>query len=64
MISYGGRIGPGWDEDAGDTANTQVVVHEFGDKTLVFEVRNMASPDLSWARASASCSTAATATSC
>lgn len=46
IISYGGRVGKGWDSDAGDTANTQVAVHEFGDKTLVFEVRNMKTPDL------------------
>ena len=38
VISYGGRLGY---EDAGDTANTQVVVEEFGDKTLVFEVRGL-----------------------
>ncbi|MBD3327906.1 gfo/Idh/MocA family oxidoreductase, partial [Candidatus Peregrinibacteria bacterium] len=38
VFSYGGRLA--WD-DAGDTANTQVVVHEFGEKTLVFEVRNL-----------------------
>ena len=44
VISYGGRLGAGWDEDAGDTANSQVVIHEFGDKTLVFEVRNMKTP--------------------
>ncbi len=46
VYSYGGRVGKGWDEDAGDTANTQVVVHRFGDKTLVFEVRNMKCPPL------------------
>ncbi len=38
VISYGGRFGY---EDAGDTANTQVAVEEFGDKTLVFEVRGL-----------------------
>jgi predicted dehydrogenase len=39
VISYGGRLGY---EDAGETANTQVVIHEFGDdKTLVFEVRGL-----------------------
>ena len=38
VFSYGGRLS--WD-DAGDTANTQVVVHEFDGKTLVFEVRNL-----------------------
>ena len=38
VISYGGRLGY---EDAGETANTQVIVHDFGDKTLVFEVRGL-----------------------
>ncbi len=38
VFSYGGR----WAyEDAGETANTQVSVHDFGDKTLVFEVRGL-----------------------
>jgi len=46
VVAYGGRLGKGWDEDAGDTANSQVIVHEFGDKTLAFEVRNMASATL------------------
>lgn len=38
IFSYGGRLGY---EDAGETANTQVVIHDFGDKTLVFEVRGL-----------------------
>jgi len=38
VISYGGRFGY---EDAGDTANTQVVVHDYGEKSLVFEVRGL-----------------------
>lgn len=38
VISYGGRLGY---EDAGETANTQVIVHDYGDKTLVFEVRGL-----------------------
>lgn len=38
VISYGGRFGY---EDAGDTPNTQVVVHDYGDRTLVFEVRGL-----------------------
>lgn len=38
VISYGGRFGY---EDAGDTPNTQVVVHDYGDKSLVFEVRGL-----------------------
>ncbi|NLE38548.1 MAG: Gfo/Idh/MocA family oxidoreductase [Pirellulaceae bacterium] len=46
VSSYGGRLGKGWTEDAGDTANSQVIVHEFGDKTIVFEVRNLASTRL------------------
>jgi predicted dehydrogenase len=39
VFSYGGRLGY---EDAGETANTQVSVHDYGDKTLVFEVRGLA----------------------
>ncbi|MBI1246506.1 gfo/Idh/MocA family oxidoreductase [bacterium] len=38
VISYGGRFGY---EDAGDTPNTQVVVHDYGDRSLVFEVRGL-----------------------
>jgi len=38
VFSYGGRFGY---EDAGEVANTQVVVHDYGDKTLVFEVRGL-----------------------
>jgi predicted dehydrogenase len=38
VFSYGGRFGY---EDAGDTANTQVVVHDYGDQALVFEVRGL-----------------------
>jgi len=38
VISYGGRLGY---EDAGDAANTQVAIHQSGDKTLVFEVRGL-----------------------
>src|SRR5262245_7662585 len=38
VVSYGGRLGY---EDAGETANTQVNVHDYGDKTLVFEVRGL-----------------------
>lgn len=36
--SYGGRFGY---EDAGETANTQVCIHDFADKRLVFEVRGL-----------------------
>ncbi len=38
VVSYGGRLGY---EDAGETANTQVSIHDYGDKTLVFEVRGL-----------------------
>jgi predicted dehydrogenase len=41
VLSYGGRLGY---EDAGETANTQVVIHDYGDKTLVFEVRGLKTP--------------------
>jgi predicted dehydrogenase len=43
VLSYGGRFGY---EDAGNTANTQVVIHDYGDKTLVFEVRGLETRDL------------------
>jgi len=42
IVSYGGRLGY---EDAGETANTQVVIHDFGDKSLVFEVRGLETGD-------------------
>ncbi|MEX2174167.1 MAG: Gfo/Idh/MocA family oxidoreductase [Pirellulaceae bacterium] len=38
VCSYGGRLGY---EDAGETPNTQVVVHDYGDRSLVFEVRGL-----------------------
>ncbi|HET6879823.1 MAG TPA: Gfo/Idh/MocA family oxidoreductase [Pirellulales bacterium] len=38
VVSYGGRFGY---EDAGETANTQTILHDYGDKTLVFEVRGL-----------------------
>ena len=47
VISYGGRLGY---KDAGDVANTQVAIHQFGDKTLVFEVRGLNTKDLRGAR--------------
>ena len=37
-ISFGGRLGY---IDAGDSANTQVVAHRYGDKALTFEVRGL-----------------------
>jgi predicted dehydrogenase len=38
VYSYGGRFGY---QDAGDTPNTQVVACDFGDKSLIFEVRGL-----------------------
>lgn len=38
VFSYGGRLGY---EDAGETANTQVGIMDYGDKRLVFEVRGL-----------------------
>jgi predicted dehydrogenase len=40
-LSYGGRLGY---EDAGETPNTQVVHHDYGDRSLVFEVRGLPTP--------------------
>jgi predicted dehydrogenase len=43
-LSYGGRFGY---EDAGQTANTQVSIHEYPDgKRIVFEVRGLKTPKL------------------
>jgi predicted dehydrogenase len=41
VLSYGGRLGY---EDAGDAANTQVIIHDYGDQALVFEVRGLPTP--------------------
>ncbi len=38
VMSYGGRVGY---IDAGETPNTQVTIHDFGDKSLVVEVRGL-----------------------
>jgi len=40
VLSFGGRFGY---EDAGETANSQVSIHNFGDKRIVFEVRGLKS---------------------
>lgn len=45
VISYGGRLGYQAERkddnyvDAGDTANTQVSIYDYGDKCIVFETR-------------------------
>ncbi|MEZ6136120.1 MAG: Gfo/Idh/MocA family oxidoreductase [Pirellulaceae bacterium] len=51
IISYGGRLGyqaerqdPNY-VDAGDTANTQVTVYDYGDKCIVFETRGLSVDD-------------------
>jgi predicted dehydrogenase len=38
VLSYGGRFGY---TDSGETANTHVILHDYGPKTLVFEVRGL-----------------------
>jgi len=38
IISYGGRLGY---VDAGDVANTEVSIYDYGDKCLVFETRGL-----------------------
>lgn len=47
VLSYGGRIG--WD-DGGNTAHTQVCIHDYGDKTLIFEVRGLKTDDYKGAK--------------
>ena len=47
VVSYGGRLGYQAERnddnyvDAGDTANTQVTVYDYGDKSIVFETRGL-----------------------
>ena len=38
VLSYGGRLGY---TDAAETPNTQVVIHDFGDKTIITETRGL-----------------------
>lgn len=47
VLSYGARLGY---EDAGETANTQINIHNYGDKNLVFEVRGLPTDPLKGAR--------------
>ncbi len=47
VVSYGGRLGY---EDAGETANSQVSIHDYGDKKLVFEVRGLKTDPLRGAK--------------
>ena len=46
-LSYGGRFGY---VDAGNTANTQVVSHGYGEKSLIFEVRGLETSDYKGAK--------------
>lgn len=47
IISYGGRLGYDIERndpnyvDAGDTANTEVSIYDYGDKSIVFETRGL-----------------------
>ncbi len=47
VLSYGGRFGY---EDAGETANTQVNIHDYGDKQIIFEVRGLPTESLRGAK--------------
>jgi predicted dehydrogenase len=46
-FSLGGRLGY---QDAGETANTQLVIHDYGKKQLSFEVRGLPTPDYKGAK--------------
>jgi len=52
VISYGGRLGYDVEKkdpdyvDAGDVANTEVSIYDYGDKCIVFETRGLATPNL------------------
>lgn len=51
VISYGGRLGYQAEQenpdfvDAGDTANTEVSIYDYGDKCIVFETRGLSVDD-------------------
>jgi predicted dehydrogenase len=47
VFSFGGRFGY---QDAGETANTQVCLFDYGDATLVFEVRGLPTKDFKGAK--------------
>lgn len=52
IVTYGGRLGYDAETknpdyiDAGDTANTEVTVFDYGDKCIVFETRGLETPPL------------------
>ena len=51
VLSYGGRLGYDIEKndpnyvDAGDTANTEVSIYDYGDKCIVFETRGLRTPN-------------------
>ena len=47
VYAFGGRVGY---VDAADTPNTEVCVHDYGNKTLIFEVRGLKTADLKGAK--------------
>ncbi len=56
VLAYGGRLGyqaetndPAF-VDAGDVANTEVSIYNYGDKCIVFETRGLETPDLRGAK--------------
>ena len=52
VISYGGRLGYDIEKndpnyvDAGDVANTEVSIYDYGDKCIVFETRGLKTPNV------------------
>jgi len=56
IMTYGGRLGYDVEKndpnyvDAGDTANTETTIFDYGDKCIVFEVRGLPTPDLRGAK--------------
>ena len=56
VIAYGGRLGYDIERDdadyvdAGDTANTEIAIYDYGQKTMVFETRGLDTPDLKGAK--------------
>ncbi|MDR1484963.1 MAG: Gfo/Idh/MocA family oxidoreductase [Planctomycetaceae bacterium] len=52
VISYGGRLGYDVEKndpnyiDAGDAANTEVSIYDYGDRSIVFETRGLATPPI------------------
>jgi predicted dehydrogenase len=56
VIAYGGRLGYDIERDnpdyvdAGDTANTEIAIYNYGKKTMVFETRGLDTPDLKGAK--------------